>query len=185
MQKQFKSSDIVFISDTHIGHANIIKYCRRPFEYPDTELMDLTMLNYMKDADDAGKTIIHCGDFVFNPKTILEISWRPKGEHIILLGNHDKNANKEGKYRKLYREFFHHIIGHSKNWRIDFTMIEVDEVPIMLSHAPQDHLINAAYNVHGHVHNNARQQSPRHLNVSVEMIDYKPVSIQQAIALYA
>lgn len=124
VKTKFDSNEIVFMSDSHYGHFNIISYCNRPFVT--TEEMDLTMLSAMQDADAAGKTIIHAGDFVFRPTTLEAVGWRPKGDHIILLGNHDKHANKDGKYRKLYREFFSTIEGHSDSWKTNFLSITVD-----------------------------------------------------------
>lgn len=190
---KFSSDDVVFISDTHFGHANIIKYCDRPFHYPNTDEMDALMLTNMQLADQAGKTIFHCGDFVFNPKYLTESKWRPEGKHYIVLGNHDKHADTDGKYRKLYREFFHEIIGHSKHWRLNSMMIELDGVPVLLSHEPQRHLGGAKYNVYGHHHNNMIRNTDRfrfdeydwlygkdnYYNAGVELTNYRPVTFQE------
>jgi calcineurin-like phosphoesterase family protein len=196
MKKDFTKDEVVFLSDTHFGHANIINYCSRPFTYPDIEEMDLTMLSAMQDADAAGKTIIHAGDFVFRPTTLESVGWRPKGDHIILLGNHDKHANKDGKYRKLYREFFGTIEGHSDTWRTNFLSITVDGEPIMISHEPQQQLMWHKYNLYGHHHSNMVLRpvqflptydwlfkSNRHFNISVELTNYKPVSLDEALTI--
>jgi calcineurin-like phosphoesterase family protein len=194
---EFKSEDCVFISDTHFGHANIIKYCERPFEFPHTAEMDALMLNGIQQADEAGKTIFHMGDFVFNPVNLLNTKWRPKGDHYIILGNHDKHADADGKYRKLYREFFTHIIGHSKHWRLNTFNINLDDRRIVLSHEPQQHLGWAQYNIYGHHHNNMIRNTDRfrfdeydwlygkdtHFNAGVELTNYRPVTYDELVEI--
>lgn len=193
---QFRLEDCVFISDTHFGHANIIKYCDRPFEFPDTSKMDELMLSGLQQADAEGKTIFHMGDFVFNPKHLLESKWRPTGNHYIILGNHDKYADVDGKYRKLYREFFSTIVGYSYKWRENVLYIELDEHKIILSHEPQRFLGSAEYNIYGHHHNNMIRQTDRfkdeydwlfgssiHFNAGVELTNYKPISYNDLIQI--
>jgi calcineurin-like phosphoesterase family protein len=194
----FKHDDVVFWSDTHFGHQNIIKYCTRPFEFSPagTEAMDLVMLDAFREADEAGKTIFHLGDFVFRPDTIRKMSWRPRGEHYILLGNHDKHANDGGKYRSLYHEYFRHIIGHSDDWKSEMVAVEVDDVGILLSHEPQKQLWGRQFNFYGHHHNNMMRNpsmfltdygwlfdSDHHINVGVELTNYHPITVTEALAL--
>ncbi len=186
----------VFTSDTHFGHANIIKYSERPFTFPDIFVMDSLMLQHMKEADDAGKIIFHCGDFVFNPKTLLETSWRPTGKHYIILGNHDKNADQKGKYRKLYREFFTNIVGESKTWRNNSLLLQLDNIRLLLSHEPQKRFDWAQYNIYGHHHNNMYRNpqmfiddydwifnNDKYLNAGVDLTNFKPVSFDELLLI--
>lgn len=179
----------MFTSDTHFGHANIIKYCNRPFNFPDIDEMDRVMLEGFMEADESGKTIFHMGDFVFNPKNLLSTKWRPKGKHYIILGNHDKHADKDGKYRVLYREFFHNIIGTSKTWRQNQLTIQVENTKCLLTHEPKAYVEDGELNIYGHHHNNMFTNpdyfkevygslfgSQKHINVGVELTNYRPVS---------
>jgi len=200
MKTSFTMDEARFISDTHYGHANIIKYCDRPFTYPETYEMDMMMLAHFKEADAAGKTIFHCGDFLFNTKNLLKDAWRPTGQHYIVLGNHDKGADPTGKHRALYGEYFTHIIGTSSTWKTHTLRILVDGVAVVLSHEPQRHLGDAQYNVYGHHHNNLVRpnthdpelverdygwifDNDRYYNAGVELTNYKAVSLEELSTL--
>lgn len=194
----FRTEDCVFISDTHFGHSNIIKYCNRPFEYPNTDVMDAVMLNGLKHADAIGKTIFHMGDFVFKPENLLKTTWRPLGEHYIILGNHDKHADEGGKYRTLYKEFFTNIIGHSKKWKENEFYMNLDDRRLVLTHEARKNLGWAQYNIYGHHHNKMLQEPERykakvkynwlfgkdtHFNASVELTNYLPVTFAELVEI--
>lgn len=77
-----------FISDTHFGHENIIKYCNRPFK--DVTEMDRTIIeNYNKDIS-KDDIVFFLGDIGFNQKPIKEIIPQLKGTKILIRGNHDR-----------------------------------------------------------------------------------------------
>lgn len=180
---KFKSSEVVFISDTHFGHANIIKYCKRPFKYPDTTEMDAVMLKGLQDADNAGKTIFHMGDFVFNAANLVKSEWRPAGQHYLILGNHDRHVR--GAHGKLYREFFTHIIGDHRSWKTNVFRIYVDKHQLLLSHQAQMDMGRAHMNLYGHIHNkttNFLHARPEYVNACVEITGYKPLSLEELIA---
>lgn len=192
----FNKDQVMFTSDTHYGHANIIKYCNRPFTFPDIDEMDRVMLEGFMKADESGRTIFHMGDFVFNPKNLLATKWRPKGEHYIILGNHDKHADQDGKYRKLYREFFHTIVGTSKSWKLNELIIQVEDTKCILSHEPIQYIIDGELNIYGHHHNNMFTKpdyftneygwlfgSKNHINVGVELTNYRPVTWDELLTL--
>jgi calcineurin-like phosphoesterase family protein len=83
---------IWFTADTHFGHANIIKYCNRPFS--SIEEMDSEIVNRwnacVKDIDD----VYHLGDFCFgDPRKYFR---QLNGTVRILPGSHDKELYKLG-----------------------------------------------------------------------------------------
>jgi len=86
-------SDIWFISDTHWGHANIIKYSNRPFK--DVNEMNELMLNEWNALVKPNDTVYHNGDVAFMPYPKLKsYLWRLNGDIHLVLGNHDKDITK-------------------------------------------------------------------------------------------
>jgi calcineurin-like phosphoesterase family protein len=192
MDYKFRSEDVAFISDTHFGHANIIKYCNRPFEFPDTSVMDKLMWDNMLLHDAIGRHIIHLGDMMFYSSKAKVPKFRYPEKHILLLGNHDKPE----PIQNIYPKIFGTILGHPKNWKVFSHTIYVDDIPILLSHEPQRYLGDCKYNIYGHHHNNMFKNpdyfieeydwlfdSEKHINVGVELIDYNPISFQDALKL--
>ena len=51
--------------------------------------------------------------------------------------------------------------------------------PLIFTHYPMENVPMPWINVHGHIHNNpyGRDESPQNINVSVEVIDYKPIHL--------
>jgi calcineurin-like phosphoesterase family protein len=96
----------------------------------------------------------------------------------------------------LYREFFHHIIGESADWKTNRLDILVGEVNLMLTHEPRKDIVGNKYNIYGHHHNHMFTKpdnfktdygwlfgSTKHINVGVELTDYKPVTFDKLFQL--
>jgi calcineurin-like phosphoesterase family protein len=86
---------VFFTSDTHFGHANIIKYCKRPFssvkEHDDALIKNWN--DVVKDNDD----VYHLGDVALSKYThgyLTELLDRLAGRIHLLRGNHDKGIEK-------------------------------------------------------------------------------------------
>lgn len=63
------------------------------------------------------------------------------------------------------------------------TQTKLDEYKIILSHRPLENnqIPNGYINIHGHIHNaklDSSFDSSRHICVSVEVINYKPIEIE-------
>jgi len=160
------------ISDTHFSHSNIIKYCNRPFLSVDR--MNEQLVENWNSVVSPEDTVYHLGDFAFgDPTKWLE---RLNGKIVLILGNHDKEKSFNGK------------IEIHKN-----LILEKDGIKILLIHYPihQEHHkdklpknIEWHYCFHGHIHNSIKRESDPDniLNVSVEMINYTPILIEEAIS---
>ena len=159
---------VYLISDTHFNHANIIKYCNRPFS--DVEEMDKTIIknwnNIVRDKD----TVYFLGDLILSKnkgkKARELINNILNGNITIIKGNHDKFGEK-------------------------FKIIEYENYKFMLIHNPDSSLTFNfdGWIIHGHHHGNYLDEYPfinpfkKRINVSVEVLDYKPVSLDLIIKL--
>lgn len=85
-----------FTSDEHYGHANILKYCNRPFA--SVEEMDDTLINNHNSVVGDNDIVIHVGDFTLKGKVPAQnYIRRLKGIHLFVKGSHD-SWNKELPY---------------------------------------------------------------------------------------
>jgi calcineurin-like phosphoesterase family protein len=82
-----------FTSDNHFGHANIIKFCKRP--YKDVEEMDRWMIRDWNEFVAPEDTVYLLGDFAFynDSKKIIDILSRLNGIKHFTFGNHDKQIH--------------------------------------------------------------------------------------------
>lgn len=93
-----------FTSDFHFNHANVIKYCNRPFETVDQ--MNEVLLKAWNEVVKPEDTVYFLGDFCFNPQKALEWLSKLNGEIIFISGNHDKTFEFQGKVSILSGKVF-------------------------------------------------------------------------------
>lgn len=156
--------DIYFISDMHFGHSNIIKYENRPFK--NIKEMDASIIENWNSVVKKDDKVFVLGDVSFYDKEkTAEIIYSLNGYKILILGNHDNER--------------------SLHWWKSVGFDEVIKYPIiydgfyMLSHEPMYLNENMPYmNIHGHIHN-LKYESKQFFNVSVECIDYTPISFEK------
>ena len=185
--KEIINKKIYFISDTHFNQRNIIKYFNRPFK--DIEEMNNVLIeNWNKTITDYD-IVFHLGDVALtNESEMKEIIPKLKGKKILIRGNHDK------KSKEFFRSVGFEIIPDNP--------LKLDKEKLILSHKPlADTEIPEGYiNVHGHIHNNPlhkinpttnEMEYPEelyseklHINVSVDVINFKPISLEEMRDLY-
>lgn len=155
--------NIFVISDTHFNHANIIRYCNRPFE--SVEHMNEAMITNWNSMVKHKDIVYHLGDVYFgSQKEADEILYRLHGEKRLILGNHDN-----GKDTVLQKHFQKIML-----WR-DFM-----EFGLHLTHVPihQSSILHDRINVHGHIHDKQSPDGP-YKCLCVEHTEYKPVPIEE------
>jgi calcineurin-like phosphoesterase family protein len=162
-----------FISDTHFGHANIIRYTLRPFS--SVQEMDKVLIENWNKRVKKDDTVFFLGDFLF-----MKSSEAPEGKKfeyfrsqlngniIFIRGNHDKN----NQCKTIIQSLTIHYGGHD----------------IFLTHNPQFARQDKEFNFVGHVHEKWKFKEIAHgafaINLSVEQWDYKPVNINEIMSAF-
>ena len=153
-------------SDQHFFHKNIIKHCDRPFENIDQ--MHETMINNFNKVVGTHDLVFWVGDVCFSNTGVMnEILADLYGIHILIIGNHD--VEKKNKVRNLDFQETHLLY-----------VIDDPNTPFVLTHYSIAELPLPWINIHGHVHNSPhdKEDSLQHINVSVEALDYMPISLK-------
>lgn len=88
-------SNIYFTSDLHLDHANIIKYCKRPFT--DAKSMTEEIILKWNNQIQINDLVFILGDFLWgkNIDRLTEITNRLNGRKILIKGNHDYFDNDD------------------------------------------------------------------------------------------
>ena len=138
---------IYFTADLHLGHANIIKHCNRPFKT--VHEMDITLLKNINVKVRENDTLYIVGDFAW---------WKCKQDQLrayrsqilcknihLLLGNHDYPI--KNKLLPLFSSVE------------DIKSLKIKDQKIILCHYAMrtwncSH--HGAYHLYGHSHNNLR-----------------------------
>jgi len=144
-----------FISDTHFGHGNILRFCCRPWlndaEMPlaqagkqfrvseeSVRKMDDAILDNINAVVGKNDTLYHLGDF----------AWRKHGEYrerincqnvVLILGNHDNLRDVKYQFTEVHEEL----------------LVRVEHQQIRLKHYPLlawEHSYKNVWHAFGHVH---------------------------------
>ncbi len=82
---------VFFISDTHFGHANIIRTCKRPFD--GVAEMDDAIVSRWNACVGPSDTVYHLGDFCYRNSRAADAYVRElNGEIHLIAGNHDEET---------------------------------------------------------------------------------------------
>jgi len=156
--------DTLLIADLHLGHANIIRYCSRPFRTGDTTTMDRILIGNWNARCTEHTKIYHIGDLCYGPHARPPQEYRDMlgGDAVFISGNHDR----------------------PDTGMAPFVIIEHEGIQFCLVHDPADAPKDfGGWTIHGHHHNNDLRNYPfidvihKRINVSAEVIGYVPVSL--------
>ena len=85
------TAKVWFTSDHHFGHANIIRFSKRPF--PNVEAMNEAFIANWNSVVGAHDVVYHLGDiFLMSNGEARKIRERLHGRICLIRGNHDKTA---------------------------------------------------------------------------------------------
>lgn len=170
-----------WVSDQHLNHKNIIKYCNRPFKSLD-HMNDTIVRNHNSRVKD-GDIVYSIGDFCFRNSPggkegeglsiqSIELEKLLKGKMIFICGNHDKsNSTKTNIYN---------------------IKIKYGGKLINMVHNPEHCDYNVDINLTGHVHEHwqiKRFQTYTSftdcINVGVDVWNFMPVSFNELMSRYS
>ena len=167
-----------YISDTHFGHENIIRFCDRPFSSADE--MDRALVENWNARVGADDHVWHLGDFSYKDggraKALLE---KLNGRKHLIVGNHDHKSVLKQVEPGDYFETVEYAASRldDKNRRIWMC-----HYPLA---APPKHF----WMLYGHIHNNKDagywdllRSMDTALNCCVEVNGYMPVTFEELIA---
>ena len=189
---------IYLLADTHFYHKLVKSYRKPNFE--------IELLNSIFERVKEGDTLYHLGDFArrLDDPTFLE-PWKSiPARKILILGNHDLELDKE-EFIFLEDYFdeiieFHQTIEYEmkgRTYRILLTHYPASD-PTRTKHRDKEEKVRHLFFegehdllIHGHVHGAHMGNTCAYhrdyripcINVNVEYIDYRPISIEKAIEM--
>lgn len=171
-------SNIFFISDSHYGHESPCSIFKRADGSPlrnfscAAECDEFQVEQWNKTVTNKDK-VYHLGD-VSMSKKFLHILDRLNGSKVLIKGNHDTADLKE------YAKYFYDVRG---SHQLDGCLIT--HIPVHVQS-----LARWGFNIHGHLHahrvmreatdGSCRDEiDPRYFCVSVEQLNYTPISLEE------
>ena len=160
-----------FISDTHFGHENILKFGNRPFET--LRQMEKTILKNLNTTLEKGDILYHLGDLAWTKEGFDTFFHGLRKDISIfwIAGNHDRRV----------AQYASRIIQ-----MVDLKEIKIQKNKTTLCHYPLVTWPSAPYNgwhLYGHIHKNTGSDkligpylNGKTMNVNVEYTNYRPVS---------
>ena len=151
-------------SDLHLAHALSISTFCRPFR--STQEMADELFGRWRLTVDPEDTIICLGDVSLPPlwgDRLERVRKAPGRRKLLVFGNHDVNP-----VRGIDGAGFDDV--HS-------TLYVPGDPPLLLTHMPLRRIPPGCVNVHGHLRHERVAGPSRHINVSVEQVDYRPTAL--------
>ena len=169
---------IYYTSDLHLGHANVIHHCSRPFA--DVDEMDRVLIDNWNRVVNHSDTVYIVGDFVFRAEQSAEEYLSVlKGKKHLIIGNHDKHWMKKTDLNKWFESV------------TPMLFITDNGKPVTLCHYPMmtwPDISKGGYMVYGHIHNNTDADywqliaaNNHMLNAGVDINAFAPVTIEEMI----
>jgi len=167
---------ILFTSDLHLGHANIIKHCNRPFQT--VEEMDEFILEKWNAKVKPNDTVYILGDLMFRNKRPPEdyLSRMPGKKHLVV-GNHDKAWMKKVDLGDWFESV--EMMRFMSDGQRKLTMCHYP----MMTWPFANH---GGWMVYGHIHENTAMdywplidRSEQMLNAGADINGFEPVTFEE------
>jgi calcineurin-like phosphoesterase family protein len=170
--------NLFFTSDTHFGHANVIKYCARP--WATVEEMNEGLIERWNSVVKPEDTIWHLGDVAMglSKKDLPNIIQRLNGQKHLVRGNHDGSSIDFYLGCGFISVGPYAVVDHN-NVRLNLAHMPFEDEYGMLSDRGYEGLALC-----GHVHEKwaAKQLNGMNvLNVGVDQWNWTPISFDEII----
>lgn len=179
---------LFFTSDTHFGHANVIKHASRPFV--DIKEHDEMLVKNWNSVVPSDGIVIHQGDFAMKLRSdklkwILETL---NGDIYLVKGNHERDVMRKAWAREYFIDIQERYDievlddnGNFSDGNRRFNVIIADHYP-MLSWNRKYH---GSYHTYGHTHGNLkRHPDVRAYEVGVDINDYLPIEYRKLMDIF-
>lgn len=158
-------------SDLHFNHANIIKYCNRPFS--SSEEMDKTLIHNWNSKIRKNDPVYILGDLIFfksyNIQYAKDIISSLNGRLHLVKGNHDRSIEE-------LKEFFIWIKDYHEMTLLDGTKVIMSHFPFLVWN--KSHY--GSWMLHGHCHGNLQETNVKRLDVGIDTSpNYEPYSFDE------
>ncbi len=179
-------------SDLHLGHANIIGYCDRPFD--DVGHMDAELTRRWSERVAVDDVVWVLGDVAMGSigRSLERIAALPGEKHLVA-GNHDRcwpgHGRKAERWVSRYRDAgFVEIVTETEIDLGDGVVLPACHFPYVGDSHDEDRFTawrpvdDGRWLLHGHVHERWNVEG-RQINVGVDVWDYAPVEAAAVRAL--
>ncbi|SFE90196.1 metallophosphoesterase [Methylobacterium sp. yr596] len=158
---------VLFIADTHWGHAGSIAHTARPFA--SVAEMDTAMIANWNAVVRPGDTVYHLGDFAMGASAdkCAEIFAALRGRKHLLVGNHDKSHVTGLQWESVSERVTVFTGGHR---------IVCDHYPLRAWNGSW----RGALHLHGHTHGSLPGTS-QSLDVGVDCWGFRPVGLDEIL----
>ena len=183
---------VFFTSDLHLYHANVIRYCARPFT--SVEEMNEIIVKNWNETVGPDDTVYCLGDFAMAFRPVETFTARLMGKKYLVPGNHDfcHSYHKRSRNPDQRAKWIQKYVDHGWIVLPEQTTLDIPGVAtVNLCHHPY-HLTHAADNKYkkwrpkddgrwllcGHVHEKWKVVD-KMINIGVDQWGFKPVSVEQ------
>jgi len=173
-----------FTADLHLGHANIIRYCNRPFV--DAEQMNEVLIKNWNDVVGKDDEVYVLGDFAFVkrvPDTVAYME-RLNGNITLIRGNHDNKCVRKAfgkdcvECMRAYIGPYHCVLTHRPLYPDGCTVPPRD---ISTQEKNAEWFTEYDFVISGHIHD-LRLWTGKSLNVGVDLHNFRPISEEEVAA---
>lgn len=183
-----------FSADIHFGHANIIRYCDRPFD--DVESMNAALVQRWNETVAPADTVWVLGDVALGRiDDTLALAGKLHGRKRLVAGNHDRcwsghGRRAQGWVQRYLDAGFEEVHQGQIQLAIGANSVAACHFPYRGDSHDQDRYVEhrpvdaGQWLLHGHVHERWRQ-SGRMINVGIDAWDCRPVGEAEIVELIA